>query len=227
MKIIGRATIIVLVAAISQTAMASPCYVLFTVDVEATMGGGPDAAIWGILPGEPERHGIERMMDIFDKHGLKATFFVDVYEAPLYGDDAMARVCQKVHDRGHNVGLHTHPGPMFHVPYMQGADLPTQVAILKRGLEMIRQWTGSDAVSHRAGGYMANLDTLIACKEAGIPLDFSYNIGWPASGLSGVGLTSNAPVVRDGVLVVPVTVYIQASGRVEVNEIPRYRGLVA
>ena len=187
------------------------CYVLFTVDVETRSIGTPNSDIWGILPGETERHGIERMMDILDQHGVKGTFFVNVYEAPKHGSEAMREVCCVIHQRGHDLELHTHPKPMFGVSYMQMTDLAAQTQILARGKSMIREWTGVDVVAHRAGSYMANFDTVRACGQAGIPVECSYNIVWSASDLGRAGLTQNAPVVYEGVLVVPVSAYVQAS----------------
>ncbi|MCD4699939.1 MAG: hypothetical protein K8R91_05130 [Phycisphaerae bacterium] len=163
------------------------------------------------MPSEPEDHGIGRMMDIFDRHGAKGVFFVNVYEAPKSGNDTMAEVCRAINSRGHDLELHTHPKPMFGVGYMQYADLTRQTEILKRGAELIEEWAGVKGVAHRAGGYMANLDTIKACKETEIPLEFSYNMGWPQSDLGREGLAENAPFVRDGVLCIPVTCYIQAS----------------
>ncbi len=192
-------------------AAAEPIYVLFTIDVESFSDGNPERDIWGRMPGQAEAHGIGKMMDIFDARGAKATFFVNVYEAAKHGEEALAEVCRTIHERGHDVELHTHPKPMFGVGYMQYADLPRQTEILKRGAELIGKWAGTDVMAHRAGGYMANLDTLAACKRVGILLEFSHNIAWPQSGLAHADLTQNAPVVQDGVLVVPVTAYVQAS----------------
>ena len=158
-----------------------PIYVLFTVDVESTGGGSVQRDIWGRLADEPDDHGIDKMMDIFDRHGVGGTFFVNVYEAPTSGADAMAEVCRHIRDRGHDLELHTHPKPMFGVAYMQQTDLAKQRAILQRGAELIKQWTGVDVIAHRAGGYMANRDTIKACGLAGIPMEFSYNAAWPAS----------------------------------------------
>ncbi len=195
----------------TSKAVRHPIYVLFTVDVESFSKGNPDKEIWGKMPDEPQEHGIGRMMDILDRHGVKGTFFVNIYEAPKRGEDAIAEVCRVIHQRGHDLELHTHPGPMFGVDYMQYADLSKQTEILKRGAELIREWAGVKVVAHRAGGYMANLDTVKACKQAEIHLELSHNMGWPESDLGQESLTQNAPFVRDGVLCVPVTCYIQAS----------------
>ena len=203
------ALVLLLAAQGAVAASAQPIYVLVTIDVESRRQGGLEQNIWGELPGEAEKHGITRMMDILDRHGAKGTFFVNVYEAPWHREGAMEEVCREIHERGHDVELHTHPAPMFGVGYMQYADLPTQTEILRRGARLLKEWTGVEPVAHRAGGHMANLDTLEACREAGIPLDFSYNIAWPASSLSSAGLTQNAPFVREGVLCVPETAYEQ------------------
>ena len=203
------ALVLLLAAQGTVASSAQPIYVLVTIDVESRRQGGLEQNIWGELPGEAEKHGITRMMDILDRHGMKGTFFVNVYEAPWHREGAMAEVCRTIHKRGHDVELHTHPAPMFGVFYMQYADLPTQTEILRRGARLLKEWTGVEPVAHRAGGHMANLDTLEACREAGIPLDFSYNIAWPASSLSSAGLTQNAPFVREGVLCVPDTAYQQ------------------
>ncbi|MCD6378023.1 MAG: polysaccharide deacetylase family protein [Planctomycetes bacterium] len=205
-------TVIILVLLASTCSAATePIYVMFTVDVESRSNGNPDRDIWGKIPDEQEDHGIGRMMDIFDRHGVKATFFVNVYEIPKSGEDAIAKVCRTINERGHDLELHTHPKPMFGVWGMSQADLDTQVRILKWGLETIKKWTGVRAIAHRAGGYVANLDTVKACKVTNIPLEFSYNMAARYCPLSKLNLTMNAPVVSDGVLCIPVTCYIQAS----------------
>ena len=186
-------------------------YVLCTIDVETRTATGNDLSrdIWGILPGETERHGIERMMDILEQHNVKGTFFVNVYDTPKCGEEELARVCRTIRGRGHEVGLHTHPDGAAHNRSIQDEDLTGQEAELKRGMDALRKWGLSDVIAHRAGSYLANLDTVRACAQAGLFMEFSCNVAAPGSGLTHAGLTQNAPVVRDGVLCVPVTAYAQ------------------
>jgi len=201
------------IVAMVRPAAAEPIYVLFTVDVETRTASGQSVEldIWGKVAGHTPAHGIERMMDILDAHRAKGTFFVNVYGIPTHGEEALAAVCRLISDRGHDVELHTHPKPMFGVGYMQHADLSTQTEILAAGARLIKAWIEKTPIAHRAGGYMANTDTLVACHEAAIPMDFSYNVAWPASGLSAANLTRNAPLAHEGVMIVPVTAYVQAS----------------
>jgi peptidoglycan/xylan/chitin deacetylase (PgdA/CDA1 family) len=181
---------------------------MITVDVESYGKGNPGLQIWGKQPdGE---HGIQRMMDMLDAHGLKGTFYLNVYEAAKHGETDIANVARTIHSRGHDLQLHTHPGPMFGSDYMQQASLEKQVEILKRGKELIRQWTGKTVVAHRAGGFYANLDTLKACKLVGLQIDSSFS---PVSGDTALARqlpATNLPREIEGVVELPITRYAQA-----------------
>jgi len=202
---------LVVLLALQMPASGKAIAVLFTCDVESRHAGQTDLNIWGVVAGVPEPHGIERMMDIFDRHNAKATFFVNVYEVPWHGQEAVARVCRTIHSRGHDVQLHTHPGPMFGVAQLSDADLATQTAIIRRGAGMLESWLGNEVLAHRAGSYMANRDTIRACRARGIPMEFSLVWGGGGSPIAREISTINAPVVVDDVLIVPVTSYVQAA----------------
>jgi peptidoglycan/xylan/chitin deacetylase (PgdA/CDA1 family) len=212
MKSIGPLYVLVLILVASWASSAwGKCYVLFTVDVESRCPGSPDLDIWGILPGKSGRHGIERMMNILDQHGVKGTFFVNVYEAQQHGEAAIVEVCRVVHAHGHDLELHTHPRPIFGVDAMRDANLSTQVEILQKGVDLLKRWTGTVPVAHRAGGFLANCDTVIARGQVGIPLELSHNVACRGGGALEPNLTTNKPIVCEGVLCVPVSSYAQAS----------------
>lgn len=190
-----------------NTFAAAPTQVMITVDVESYSKGNPGLQIWGKQPdGE---HGIQRMMDMLDAHGLKGTFYLNVYEAAKFGEADIAKVARTIHSRGHDLELHTHPGPMFSSAEMQQASLEKQVEILKRGKELIRQWTGKSVIAHRAGDFAANLDTLKACQLAGLPIDSSFSPVLGYTGLSHQLTGTNLPREIGGVLELPVTQYAQ------------------
>jgi hypothetical protein len=52
--------------------------------------------------------GIEFQMDVFDRHGLKAVFFVDPMPALVWGTQAITDIVRPIIDRGHDVQLHVH-----------------------------------------------------------------------------------------------------------------------
>lgn len=188
-----------------------PFYVLITVDVETTSRGNPQADIWGRKDGSEAGHGITEIMDILDRHGVKGTFFVNVYEANMHGGEVMADVCRAISRRGHDAQLHTHPQQVFGVWEMAGNDLPTQERILRWGKDKMTEWTGIAPVAHRAGAFAADLTTIAACKNVGLDLDFSLCSAWPQCALAANSITQNAPRVIQGILLVPVSVYVQAS----------------
>ncbi len=185
-------------------------YAIFSIDVESTTTGNPELDIWGRLPGQKKSCGIEKMMNIFDEHGVKATFFVNIYEIPKHGWDASRLVCQTIHNRKHDVELHTHPKPMFGMGWLWQSDLMAQTMILQTGKDIIESWIDDKIVAHRAGDFSADANTLIACRLTEIPMDFSWNSAWEPCKLAANRL-SNAPFVQEGVLEVPTTCYSQAT----------------
>jgi hypothetical protein len=52
--------------------------------------------------------GIAYQMNVFDRHGIKAVFFVDPMPALLWGVEAIADVVGPIVARGHDVQLHLH-----------------------------------------------------------------------------------------------------------------------
>lgn len=158
-------------------ASATKTAFLFTVDVESRLPGGPDRDILGVLPGQSERFGIERMMDLLESQQMRGTFFLNVYEVARHRDDSIAQIAQLIHARGHDLQLHTHPRPMYRYYGMSQAPFEEQVAILERGISLIQSWTGKRVVAHRAGAFSANGNTLRAAEAAGLTADSSLSAG--------------------------------------------------
>ena len=182
---------------------------MLTVDVESYQKGDPDKQIWGKqADGE---HGIRRIMDLLDKHGLKGTFYLNVYEAAKHGEPTIAEVARAIHQRGHDLQLHTHPAPMYGFRNMQHVDLAQQEAVLLRGKELILKWTGKTVVAHRAGAFGANLDTLKASRTVGLAIDSSFSPASPNSMLTRQLPASNWPSLVEGVVELPVSYYAQLS----------------
>lgn len=207
MKDYYRIYVVLLLMFVSLSAFASTTKVLITVDVESYEKGNPDKQIWGKQPdGE---HGIRRIMDLLDKHHLKGTFYLNVYEAAKHGEPAIAEVARLIHERGHDLQLHTHPSPMFKAYSMQRAELELQVEILKRGKELIHEWTGKTVVAHRAGAFAGNLQTLKASQITGLAIDSSFSPVTQRSMLAHQLEASNLPQRIHGVVELPITFYTQ------------------
>jgi len=209
-------------------ASSDTLYVIVTIDTEGFYGKHPlKNMIWGEVDNSGMQYGIPMIMDICDKHGVKATFFVDVYEYRLQGEEKMRNVCKYIKDRGFDAQLHTHPavrpdpvkrpkvtkGMYNYDPHcwnkerMRDYDLENQSAILEEGKELLMKWIGEEPVAHRAGGYAANYDTLEALRENSIFVDSSMFYLHPHCDLNYPVLTHNKVVKYQNVIEVPVSVF--------------------
>jgi hypothetical protein len=82
------------------------------------------------------------------------------------------------------------------------------VKILRKGQELIYQWTGKRVLSHRAGAYLGDTNTIKALKQVGIVADASLSPAF-ASPLFREGYHANDIENIEGVLEIPVTYFIQ------------------
>ena len=145
---------------------------LITVDTE--LSNFPDAqGLWGRVGNED--WGLERLLDEFDSLQIAATFFVDVYGGDARQAGEQRRAVERIHARGHDVQLHTHPGPAFDParPRLRDYSLAEQQEIVESGCRRMEQWIGERPVLHRAGDWGADNVTLQALKRCGMRADFS------------------------------------------------------
>ena len=183
--------------------------VLITVDTESYAKGNPDAQIWG-RGKDGQEYGIRRIMDVLERHRAHGTFYVNVYESGRHGEEALREVIRTIHQRGHDVQLHTHPRDLYGIDKLTRADVPRQREILAWGKRFIERETGQPLVAHRAGAFAANTDTLTALRELGIPVDSSLSTAWWECHLAKEVSSPNRPFFLGGILELPVTFYVQA-----------------
>ena len=165
-----------------------------TIDVEGVHGRDPFAQM---ILGEVEggNHGVFEIADILADKGAEGSFFVDVYESSLWGEEPFARLCRQLHDQGQDVELHTHPGwrddscdfPWLRQlkrerSYVSGIkdmmaklSADEQFKLLEEGAAMIDNWTGTRPRVHRSGGYSINEDTFDALERSGFLMDSSIH----------------------------------------------------
>jgi peptidoglycan/xylan/chitin deacetylase (PgdA/CDA1 family) len=185
---------------------------IVTVDTETFHVGGR------LLPFETHFYanlpqgcfGIQRIMDLCNKYGAKATFFVDVYMHHAYGESKVADLCRRIEGAGHDVQLHAHPSWLPDNPSDLICDFPQdqQAKILASGKQLIEKWIGKTPVAFRAGAYGANLSTIRALKETGFRVDSSYFALHGNCELSReLNGRVNQAFLVEGVLEIPVTTY--------------------
>ena len=78
-------------------------------------------------------------------------------------------------ERGHEVGLHTHPSPAldFYQRPLFRLEPKQQADVIRWGVDLIEGWLGAPPTSFRAGGYALDDRTFKALEGAGIAIDSS------------------------------------------------------
>lgn len=160
--------------------------------------------------------GVGYQMDVFDRHGLKAVFFVDPLPALLWGVAAIADVVGPIVARGHDVQLHLHTEWLAQAGAAnplgtRGGDnikdfcLDEQVRLLDHARALLVMAGAPAPVAFRAGNYGANDDTLRALAMLGMRYETSHCPGIAGSLCAiGLGPEDRAPVERLGVVEVPI-----------------------
>lgn len=159
--------------------------------------------------------GIGFQMDVFERHGLKAVFFVDPMPALVWGVAAIEDVVGPIVARGHDVQLHLHTewlapsGAANPLGSRIGQNLwdftfEEQCRLLDYARATLVAAGAPAPVAFRAGNYGADDNTLRALAELGIAFDSSHCPGIAGSLCRiGLGPGDRLPVERLGVIEVP------------------------
>jgi len=160
--------------------------------------------------------GVGFQLDTFDRHGLKAVFFVDPMPAMLWGVAAIEDVVGPILAKGHDVQLHLHTewlalaGSANPLGSRTGVnlkdfDFEDQCALIDYAADVLLSAGAPYPVAFRAGNYGANDDTLRALADLGIEYDTSHCPGFPASPCEiSLGADDRQPVRHFGTTEVPI-----------------------
>lgn len=112
--------------------------------------------------------GMPRLLDLYDKFGVKATFFFTGYIAKLYPD-----VVRKAYERGHEVGSH---GLTHEVDQAFDVLSPEeQLSHLKQSKQILEDIIGEEVVSFRAPAARVDKGFPEILREAGFKVDSSVS----------------------------------------------------
>lgn len=110
------------------------------------------------------RRGVERVLDLLDRHRIPATFFVEGWNARKY-----ASLAREVVDRGHEVGSH---GWMHETWNELGLDQERE--LIRRTTETLGEVLGHRPPGWRSPGGLTTSATLALLQEAGYAYDSSF-----------------------------------------------------
>ena len=222
----GWALLLILAMWSVQAAAAAkpPLHVVISIDTETSAGCGPHGCIpvpiedriLGLHGGR--YYGIDLMMDLLEKHGMRGTFFVNSFLDAAYPDNEIETFVQRIQTRGHDVQFHAHaefrclrlcprrdPGCWRqctrHESFIGGNSYEAQLAILREGVRNIERWTGSYPVAFRGGSFDADETTIRVLRALGIRFDSSMDL--PSHGLSKL-YAANRVADHEGVVEIPL-----------------------
>ena len=140
---------------------------LFTFDVDAEavlLSDRPEVASYLDVVAH-QRYGprtaVPRILRMFDRLGLRTTFFVPGWVAETYADEARA-----IRDAGHEIGHHGY----LHES-VRGVDEATEVSYLVRGLEALDAVLGVRPTGYRPPGWDMNFGTPALLARHGFRYD--------------------------------------------------------
>lgn len=211
--------------------------VYLTIDTECSMGGAWDSPT--LVPVTPERailgvsgthrYGAPLIMDLLEEHGLRGSFFVEVFAAAVVGEAPVSATCREIVARGHDVQLHLHPVFRYYERRRKGLIAPDQLPshmdrigghspaqqteLLEEGVSVFERLVGRKPVAFRAGNYAADHATLAALEKVGIRYDTSFNAAYLGSSclITDVAVT-NSPWRTGSLWEIPVTVFSTGTG---------------
>ncbi|THW42231.1 glucose 1-dehydrogenase [Aureobasidium pullulans] len=108
--------------------------------------------------------GLERLLKLFDKHDIKATFFT-----PAHTIESFPEQLAKVKDAGHEIGLHgyTHE-------HISGLSATQQRDVLAKSIDVLTSFTGLKPKGYTAPAWDTSKELIPLLEEFGIIYDHSF-----------------------------------------------------
>lgn len=175
------------------------------------------------------KHGdyaLPKTLEILNHYGLHGVFFVEPLFSARFGVGYLEQIVRLIDDAGQEVQLHLHSewtdeisppiipnltGKRQHLIYYS---LEEQTTLIRHARNLLENALGKPVSAFRAGSYAINEDTFEALSTCGISADSSINRYCAISAPELVrehGAT--APIVINGVVSYPVTVFNDGFGR--------------
>ncbi len=210
----------------------NPLNVYITVDTETWCGGWNNIdekfpqAFKSYIYGRTNKgdYGLPFQLKLLNAHGLKAVFFVEPLFSKRFGQDALQEIVGLIHEANQNVELHLHPEwtdestqvifphikeKREHLKFFSRQEQTELIAI---GKELLKNAGCQTLTAFRAGSFGANDDTLLAVADNDIAIDSSYNYCISDCDINAFD-DIHLPTKSHGVLEVPMTTFIDGSGR--------------
>ena len=202
--------------------------VLLTIDTEFSVGGAflapatrePIGAQHVLAEIAGRSEGLGFLLDTFDRHGVRATFFTETLHTAYFGDEPMGQLAQRIAAAGHDLQLHLHPvWTYFDRPDwrerlaeetpnddLHGQTVERLVGLMKRGIDTFVRWGLRVPTALRTGNLMVDRNVYRAMHAAGLRV--ASNIARAVFEPTEDSLRFNSGVREiEGVIELPVLTY--------------------
>lgn len=114
------------------------------------------------------REGLPRLLDLYEKYNVKATFFITGYIAKLYPE-----VVKIIQPYGHEIGSHGLSHKVEHA--FDVLPIEKQIEHLKESKAILEDISGEEVISFRAPAVRVNKNIVYALEESGYKIDSSVS----------------------------------------------------
>lgn len=192
--------------------------------LDETFPAAFDRYVWGRSTAGD--FGLPRNLEILQRHGLTAVFFVEPLFSLRFGERYLQIIVDLIKSAGQNIQLHVHPEWIDEIspPLLENIatkrqnltdySLTEQIVVLSRAREALASVANTPITAFRSGGYAANRQTYAALAAIGMRFDSSLNATFDrTAGSIGPHQALQHRQVIDGVQVHPVTVFQDGRGQ--------------
>jgi hypothetical protein len=228
----------------------APTEICISIDTEFSIGGAFADPKLSPVADRVMEHGLPFLLGLFQRFGIKATFFVEALNTTWFGPERMGGYARLIHQHGHDVQLHLHPCWL----HFQHGDWRERCALhavddscsgrgiddLRRmigtGLAMFKLWGLPRPVALRTGGLRVDGNVHAAMAEMGLLISSSVGLSYwrpePAlrfsSGIHKIGTVAEIPVCSFDATPRPRLLTITGTGTAEMRALldqARHTGL--
>jgi len=160
-------------------------------------------------------YGVRYQADLLNRHGLRATFFVEPLHSAAVGEKWLSETIGMICTAGHDVQMHAHTEwlsdvtdpelPHGYRQFIRQYSADDQARVLAWARRRLEKCGAGAIAAFRAGSFGADLNTLRALHRIGVRIDTSVNRCY--AGDACMIETHNQPAMIDGVVEFPMAVF--------------------
>lgn len=180
----------------SKVIPQNPTQICISIDTEFSIAGHfehpethfpvAEPAVYGLVDGREE--GLGFMLETFERHDIKASFFVECANYFYFGDEPMRTVVERLKAASQDVQLHVHPvwlsfnkdtdkGIFPRHDNCAGRDFAELRRVFSACIDIFHRWVGHKPLAIRTGSLMADENVYRVMSDLGIPMSSNIAMG--------------------------------------------------